>query len=250
MGPGSLAGLDARYVPRFVGGVEVAGAAVTPDSAAASRGVMYSPSQVWGGFAPGAIAPGLVPNSVGMLAHERFRVYRNAGVPFITLVRTNGTLLAPTEPQSGQTIGEVGGGGYDTAVGQVQFGAGVRIQASETWAATARGSFVRVTGIVPGTTATLQVLNIEAPAAATADVNTALATLRIRAGTTAQLRNPANTATALEWNATGLGVFGAAPVARSAAIANAAGGATVDAEARTALNALLTYLRTFGLITP
>jgi len=45
-----------------------------------------------------------------------------------------------------------------------------------------------------------------------------------------------------------LGFFGATPSAQQAAVADAAGGATVDSEARTALNALLARLRTLGLI--
>lgn len=44
------------------------------------------------------------------------------------------------------------------------------------------------------------------------------------------------------------GFFGAPPASQPTAVADAAGGATVDAEARTALNALLARLRTLGLI--
>jgi len=46
------------------------------------------------------------------------------------------------------------------------------------------------------------------------------------------------------------GMGGATPIGRGAAIADAAGGATVDAEARTALNDLLAQLRLFGFIAP
>lgn len=49
---------------------------------------------------------------------------------------------------------------------------------------------------------------------------------------------------------TNFGMGGATPIGRGAAIADAAGGATVDAEARTALNALLAQLRLFGFIAP
>lgn len=45
-----------------------------------------------------------------------------------------------------------------------------------------------------------------------------------------------------------IGLYGVAPAEQAAAIANVSGGATVDAEARTALNALLARLRTFGLL--
>lgn len=49
---------------------------------------------------------------------------------------------------------------------------------------------------------------------------------------------------------TNFGMGGATPIGRGAAIADAAGGATVDAEARTALNDLLVQLRLFGFIAP
>ena len=75
-------------------------------------------------------------------------------------------------------------------------------------------------------------------------------TLRIRGtGTGAvQLRNPADNATRIVVGATGIGFFGAAEAAQPTAVADASGGATTDAEARTAINALLARLRTLGLI--
>jgi hypothetical protein len=49
--------------------------------------------------------------------------------------------------------------------------------------------------------------------------------------------------------AKGLGVFGhAAPATQPAAIATVAGGTTVDAESRTAINAVLVALRNAGII--
>jgi hypothetical protein len=60
-----------------------------------------------------------------------------------------------------------------------------------------------------------------------------------------------NTLSAGSVNATtAFGMGGAAPAVMGAAIADAAGGATVDAEARTALNALLAQMRLFGFIAP
>ena len=47
-----------------------------------------------------------------------------------------------------------------------------------------------------------------------------------------------------------LSVYNATPVVQGVSIADASGGATIDAEARTALNALLAYVRSFGLIAP
>lgn len=45
-----------------------------------------------------------------------------------------------------------------------------------------------------------------------------------------------------------IGFWNATPVVQGAAVADAAGGATVDAEARTAINTLLARMRTYGLI--
>lgn len=47
-----------------------------------------------------------------------------------------------------------------------------------------------------------------------------------------------------------LGVFGAQPVSQAAAIIDVTGGATVDTNCRTAVNALLSMLRTYGFIKP
>lgn len=55
-------------------------------------------------------------------------------------------------------------------------------------------------------------------------------------------------ATRIEVNNTGVGFFGASPAAQPTAVSDASGGATVDTEARAALNALLARLRTLGLI--
>lgn len=46
----------------------------------------------------------------------------------------------------------------------------------------------------------------------------------------------------------GVGFFGVTPAARASHIANPAGGGTTDAEARTAINSILTALETFGLL--
>ena len=45
-----------------------------------------------------------------------------------------------------------------------------------------------------------------------------------------------------------VGFFGKDPVKQASAISDASGGATVDSQARTALNSLLATLRTYGII--
>lgn len=51
-------------------------------------------------------------------------------------------------------------------------------------------------------------------------------------------------------HAEAFGVGGITPAARQSAITAPTGGATVDAEARTAINLLITRLEAFGLVTP
>lgn len=63
-------------------------------------------------------------------------------------------------------------------------------------------------------------------------------------GATGTLHHPGTFNTTVQYNVNGTKVLGT----QEAAVADAAGGATVDAEARTALNALLARLRTHGLI--
>lgn len=45
------------------------------------------------------------------------------------------------------------------------------------------------------------------------------------------------------------GFYGTTPIAQGAAVTDAIGGATVDAEARTAINDLLARIRAIGIIT-
>jgi hypothetical protein len=57
-------------------------------------------------------------------------------------------------------------------------------------------------------------------------------------------------AESISLGAANIGMFGAPPTAQSSPIADPVGGATVDAEARQAITALLTYLRTRGDVAP
>ena len=59
---------------------------------------------------------------------------------------------------------------------------------------------------------------------------------------------PAGSISAAELDPTNLAFFGATATTQPTAVADAAAGATVDAEARTALNDLLARLRTLGII--
>lgn len=66
-------------------------------------------------------------------------------------------------------------------------------------------------------------------------------TFNIRPGLQGRLRNPSDTASFIEWNATGLGFYGAAPIAKPT-VTGAKGG-------NAALTSLLAQLALLGLIT-
>jgi len=100
----------------------------------------------------------------------------------------------------------------------------------------AMNSNVSLSGAAPTITATTADQGI-------ALVSSGTGTISLNAGATGSVQLGGN-AGAL------IGEYGVAPTARSAAIANPAGGATVDAEARAAINALLAYFRLRGTVTP
>ncbi len=86
---------------------------------------------------------------------------------------------------------------------------------------------------------------------ATFSYNPTIGVLSVGTLSTSVDGNFGNTVYATNANiSTNFGMGGATPAPQGAAIPDAAGGATVDAEARTALNALLAQLRTFGFIAP
>jgi hypothetical protein len=239
---------DARYVPRFVGGIETGRAALQEVSSGVEEPTLSNPNgAVMGGF-PTDTSPSLFDAGDGGRFATRLRIVRVGNAAVMVCARAAGTLQAPTALGSGLAIGGLNANPYH-GTGYVTAGLAV-FNTREAVTPTAAGSTFQIQVCDIGGVTLKAAFTARGGGAGVSEWQFNEATGRILPTTAGQLRNPANTATALEWNATGLGVFGATPVARSAAIANAAGGATVDAEARTALNALLAYLRTFGLITP
>ena len=231
---------DGRYVRRFDGATEVAGSGTATDSSGTTQPVLYAPGQLWSGFAPGSLDATLIPNIPSALIRERARIYRDNGVPFLTLARVTGSYLAPAPPTAGLTLGEVGAGSVDQIGGTIQFGAGIRFLSANAWTVADRSSFVRVMGIFPASTSPQSVLDIRSESAGVASVESPQTTLRIRPTSVGQLRNPANTLTRLEWDATGLGFFGTAPIAQPTVTGNRGGNA--------ALQSLLAQLAALGLI--
>lgn len=244
----SRAAADARYVPRFVGGIETGRAALQEVSSGAFEPTLSNPNGgVMGGF-PTDVHPSLLDAGDGGRFATRLRIVRVGNAAVMVAARAAGTMQAPTALGAGLAIGGLNANPYAGA-GYVTAGLAV-FNTREAVTPAAAGSTFQVQVCDIGSVALKAVYTARGGGAGVAEWQFNEATGRILPTTTGALRNPANTADVVTWNATGLGVHGATPVARSAAIPNAAGGATIDAEARTALNALLAYFRTVGFITP
>jgi hypothetical protein len=246
----SRAAADARYVPRFVAGIETARAAQLVNSGGATENVLSNPNGALMGGIPDGIVPALLISGYNLRVLNSAHVMGIATSGNVLLTRANGSAAAPTQVLSGQFIAQVIGAGADNA-GNVGVTLGsLALTARENITTATRGSEWRMNACDVGGAAPKLIVVVRGGGAGVGEVLASQATHRLIPNTTGALRNPANTADVVTWNATGLGVHGATPVARSAAIPNAAGGATIDAEARTALNALLAYFRTVGFITP
>ncbi len=249
----SRAVADGRYIRRFVviGGV----ATLAGDTRSQVNGggvtepVLESPDGVLQSRIPAnALINGQWEDGDGARIGGRIKVMRAGDYPIIRFVRMNGTFAAPTAVLLNENIGAVDFTPWTGAV--VGSTAGIRVFATENQSATNRGCAVEVRFTPTTGAGAVGGFTLDGTSGVTRWRSTGQATLRVVPLTTGELRNPSDSATLLGWNATGLGMFGVAPVARSAAIPNAAGGAVIDVEARAALNALLTYLRLLGPITP
>ena len=104
-----------------------------------------------------------------------------------------------------------------------------------------------VNNITVGGTSTFDVVNINDTT--TIDVSTGSKEFIVKTGTVDAIQTVAITDSVLV-NATQIGFHGQAAVPQASAIPDAAGGATIDVEARAAINDLLTHLRNRGDIAP
>lgn len=220
-GAGSLATLDARYIRRFV---SVAGVptlagdtyAVT-NSAAATEVALGNPTGAVESQVPVAV-PGVAWREAGDGGRftNRVKINRVGNIPVLAGVRGNGTYAAPTPPLSGESLFQINsrpvtdtGGAFTSAVT-----ASIVYIARENLSATAWGTLIRFSTARVGTVLTDFVLDLRSGGAGVGELVGASATVRLIPTTTGQLRNPANTVNVIEWNATGLGFFNVAPIAR------------------------------------
>lgn len=217
----SRAAADGRYVPRFV---VVAGAPV-------ETGAAYSVvngaggTEVALGNPSGALESMLPVNALGVAFREatdgarignRVKINRVGSTPVLAGVRAAGTYQAPTPPLNNDVLFQINSRPVtDTGVaGTSTVTGGIAFRARENLGAAAWGTQIEmITGRV-GAAAT-DIPMIIRGAAGLSEWLLNLATGRIIPGATSgQLRNPANTSNLIEWNATGLGFFNVAPIAR------------------------------------
>lgn len=229
---------DGRYVKRFVGSALAADTGII-----AGEPTLFNPSgPVMGGLPLNTVAAAFNPGDGGRFG-TRLRVVRfgatNAGAQ-VQGVFARGTPDAPTAVQSGDGLLALGGQGFDGSDFNQQ--ASVRIVATEAWTSSARGAEVQIAATASGSTTQQGVINFRRASAATAaEMVSGSGTLRLIPLASATLRNPSNTADLIEWNATGLGFFGTAPIAKPTVTGSRSGNA--------ALASLCAQLAALGLIT-
>jgi hypothetical protein len=242
LAPGiSLPFADGRYIRRFVNGVlagetrtQLLSDNVTLEPVlAAENGALQAR---W----PASVAPVFSVVNDGLRATTRLRVIRLAnqggggffGVGFL------GTPQAPTQVTSALTAASFGGNAVNEAGGLSLLGL-MQLVTRENVTAAACGSEWHV-GVNPvGGNSQVNPWRFRANSTTIGEIFGGLAASQIRATSTARLRNPADTATLFEWNATGLGFFGAAPIARPSITGSRGGNA--------ALASLLTQGASLGL---
>ncbi len=229
---------DGRYVRRFVGSALAADTGII-----AGEPTLFNPSgPVMGGIPLNTPVVALDVGDGGRFG-TRVKILRvgntTAGAQVQGLF-ARGAIGSLAVVQAGDALLALGGQGYDGTNFNQQ--AAVRILATEAWTGSARGAEVQVIATASGSTAQQGVIKFRRAVGVTAaEVVSDSATLRIIPITSGALRNPSNTADLIEWNATGLGFFGTAPIAKPT-VTGAKGG-------NAALTSLLAQLAALGLIT-
>jgi hypothetical protein len=212
---------DFRYIRRFVtvAGVPVLAGdtyAVT-NAVGATEVALANPNGAVEALLPiTALGIGFREAGDGGRFGNRIKVTRIGSTPVIAGIRGEGTYQAPTPPLinavllqiNARPITDTGGAGTATVTGSLNF------VARENLSATAWGTLVRIALPRLGTVLTDNIVDFRSGGAAVGEVVGGSATIRYIPATTGQLRNPANTANLVEWNATGLGFFNVAPIAR------------------------------------
>lgn len=224
----SRSAADGRYVQRFVGPTLAADTYTRTVQGGGSVPALINPNGPVIGNVPADAAAAVIAASQGGIFGTQARVLRAGANGSVIVARFNGTYQAPTGVLIAQNCGGFEVRGYDPDSANVLQGAQIFGQTRETWSAAGQGMGLvfQVKGV--GDTSLRNAISLDAASAGTIlELRMMPATGRIIPATTGQLRNPANTATLVEWNATGLGFFGVAPIARPTIVGARGGNAAV-----------------------
>lgn len=229
---------DGRYVKRFVGNV------LTADTLLLNgRNTFVNPNGPILAQIPLDASPLMLPVSAGLGVELSLEIIRagagGSAAPSLIGYQARGTLQAPTASQLNDRLFVITSGGFDGT--QRRSSGQTFYRATENWTPTALGCEYVLTVVRAGTQSVATAFTVRSDAPAVTDIIYGQATTRLRPSITAQLRNPSDTATLIEWNATGLGFFGTAPIAKPT-VTGAKGG-------NAALSSLLAQLAALGLIT-
>lgn len=244
---------DGRYIKRYVGAV-LAGDTFTQTNSSGTELTLANPNgSVMGGI-PLNVLPALIGSNLyrGRF-NNRIGVWGPGSVAQIDGCRFNGTYDTPTAVAvSGTQLAALRGLGYDGA--SLALSSEIIMRSDEGFDATKAGGSMVFRTVTLGTR-TIENRFTIGGAAAISELRSSQTSTRIVPVTAGmiQVRNPLNTANVIETGTDDAAFFGGARVTRRAAIANPAGGATIDAEARTAIIAILDALRPttgYNLIAP
>lgn len=241
LAPGiSLPFADGRYIKRYVGG-ELAGDTAEFTNSTGTESVLYNPNGPVMGAVPADAAAVLLLAGDGVRAHQRVTAYRINGTPVFRGVRFNGTYQVPTPLLLASTLAQMTGEGLASDSSTVAISGIVRILSREALTPTAAGGQVQLAVCDVGSATIKNILTAQGGGSGIGEWVCNQTTLRVIPSTNAQLRLPNNTGSQFEWNSTGIGFYGTAPIAKPTVTGSRGGNA--------ALASALTQLAALGILT-
>jgi hypothetical protein len=217
---------DARYVRRFVGATLTADTIAITTQGGGSDDALINPSGPVIGNIPTDVSSALLAASQGGIFGVQARVLRVGANPSVIAARANGTFQVPTGLLNAQGMGAFEARGFDPDSQNILQGVEMIGVARENWSSAGQGAEWTFNGKAIGATALAPMFTMRTDAGISL-LSMRQAEGRILPTTSGNLRNPANTANRLSWDATGLGFFGVAPIARPTITGSRAGNAAV-----------------------
>lgn len=231
---------DGRYVKRFVNNVLAADSRLRGVATGDVPALEALAGPLVGNI-PTDASPLLFQPDDGLIARYRIRSFRDNASAEVSAERFNGTWAAPTGVLAAQTVGQFVVRAYEPDTPTITQVGRIDLLSREDIRAAARGTAWRHVVFDVGSNVSKNVAELRGGGANIAEWRSLQNTWRLIATQTGQLRDPSDTATLIEWNATGLGFFGTAPIAKPT-VTGAKGG-------NAALTSLLTQLAALGLVT-